>query len=186
MIKKIELSIGGKKSKPVERNYIMKKTMCILLLLATTILYAVPALAQDLIVFPAKGQKEDQMARDKSECYQWAQKQAGFDPMETPKASAPPPQQQSRRGGVVRGAARGALVGGVVGEIANDDFGKGAGAGAAGGALLGGMRRRDQRRSQQQAQQQWEEQQAAEYAQKRNTYNRAFGACLEAKGYTVK
>jgi len=48
------------------------------------------------------------------------------------------------------------------------------------------MRRRDQRRSQQQAQQQWEEQQAAEYAQKRNTYNRAFGACLEAKGYTVK
>jgi len=48
------------------------------------------------------------------------------------------------------------------------------------------MRRRDQRRQQQQAQKQWEEQQVAEYTQKRNAYDRAYSACLEGKGYTVK
>jgi hypothetical protein len=163
----------------------MKKTKYILLVLVIAILYAVPALAQDLIVFPAKGQSDDQMARDKSECYQWAQKQTGFDPMGTPGASTPPPQQGAQQGGVVRGGARGAAVGAVGGAIAGD-AGKGAAIGAATGALLGGMRRRDQQRSQQQAQQQWEQQQAAQYNQNRNTYNRAFGVCLEAKGYTVK
>jgi len=74
----------------------------------------------------------------------------------------------------------------VVGGIAGGEWGKGAAAGAAGGALLGGMRRQDQRRQQQQAQKQWEEQQVAEYTQKRNDYDRAYSACLEGKGYTVK
>jgi len=39
---------------------------------------------------------------------------------------------------------------------------------------------------QQQAQDQWEQNQAQAYYQKRDIYNRAYGACLEAKGYTVK
>ena len=38
----------------------------------------------------------------------------------------------------------------------------------------------------QQAQQQWEQEQAANYMQNRNNYNRAYGACLEGKGYTAK
>jgi len=38
--------------------------------------------------------------------------------------------------------------------------------------------------SSQQQQQQWE-QQAAEYAQNRDKYNRAYAACLEGRGYTV-
>ena len=144
------------------------------------------ALAQDVVIYPANGQDQEQMEKDKFECYTWAKQETGFDPMQTPQATAPPPQQGAKQGGAVRGAARGAAVGAVVGGIAGGEWGKGAAAGAAGGALLGGMRRQDQRRQQQQAQKQWEEQQVAEYNQKRNTYDRAYSACLEGKGYTVK
>ena len=40
--------------------------------------------------------------------------------------------------------------------------------------------------SQQQTQDQWAQQEAAQYSKKREAYNRAHGACLEGKGYTVK
>jgi hypothetical protein len=145
-----------------------------------------PVFAQDPIIYPNKGQSVEQQEKDKSECYMWAKQQTGFDPMKVPQASQPPPQQEAKKGGAVRGAARGAAVGTVVGGIAGGEWGKGAAAGATGGALVGGMRRQDQRRQQQQAQKQWEEQQVAEYTQKRNAYDRAFAACLEGKGYTVK
>jgi hypothetical protein len=162
------------------------KTVFLAAAMLMAILWAGTARAQDLIIFPAKGQSQDQMERDKFECYTWAKQQTGFDPTATPRASSPPPQQQAPEGGVVRGAARGALVGAVVGEIARDDAGKGAAAGAMGGALIGGMRRRDQARRQAQAEQQWAAQQATQYNAKRSEYNRALSACLEAKGYTVK
>jgi len=48
------------------------------------------------------------------------------------------------------------------------------------------MRRRDQQRQQQQAEQQWANEQTANYANQRNNYNRAYGACLQGRGYTVK
>ena len=144
------------------------------------------ALAEDMYVYPQKGQSNEQMEKDKYECYTWAKKQTGFDPMEAPRATAPPPKQEAPRGGLLRGAARGAAVGAVVGGIADDKAGKGAAAGAAGGALIGGMRRRDQVRQEEQAQQQWAQEQTAQYSQRRGEYNRAYSACLGGKGYTVK
>ena len=143
------------------------------------------ALAQDPIIYPAKGQNQDQMEKDKFECYTWAKQQSGFDPMATPQASSPPPEQEAQKGGVGRGALRGGAVGLAAGAIAGD-AGKGAAVGAVSGGLIGGMRRQDQKRSQQQAQQQWEQEQANDYMQGRNSYNRAYGACLEGRGYTVK
>ena len=144
-----------------------------------------PVFAQDPIIYPNKGQSVEQQEKDKSECYMWAKQQTGFDPMQTPTATAPPPGQEAPQGGIGRGAARGALVGVTAGAIAGD-AGKGAAIGAASGALVGGMRRQDQQRQQQQAQQQWEQEQAANYANQSNNYNRAYGACLEGRGYTVK
>jgi hypothetical protein len=142
-------------------------------------------LAQDLIIYPNKGQSQPQLEKDKFECYSWAKQQTGFDPMEVPKATAPPPQQEAQQGGLVRGGARGAAVGVTAGAIAGD-AGKGAAIGAASGALIGGMRRRDQQRRQAQAEQDWAQEQAAAYNQRHNSYNRAYGACLEGRGYTVK
>ena len=163
----------------------MKKTIAAAVIIMLITLGSGFVLAQDLIIYPNKGQNQQQLEKDKYECYSWAKQQTGFDPMEVPKATAPPPQQGAQQGGLVRGAARGATVGVAAGAIAGD-AGKGAAIGAASGALIGGMRRRDQQRRQEQAQQQWAQEQTAAYTQKRNAYNRAFGACLEGRGYTVK
>jgi hypothetical protein len=48
------------------------------------------------------------------------------------------------------------------------------------------MRRRDQVRQEEKAQDQWAQDQTNQYARRRNEYNRAYSACLEGKGYTVK
>jgi hypothetical protein len=48
------------------------------------------------------------------------------------------------------------------------------------------MRRSGQRDSEDKKRQQWEREQANNYARGRNEYNRAFGACMEGRGYSVK
>jgi hypothetical protein len=163
----------------------MRQALHILVFLFLTTLATGPVLAQDLFIYPNKGQSQEQMEKDKYECYQWAKQTTGFDPMQEPRATAPSPGQEAPRGGVLPGAARGAALGVIGGAIAGDT-GKGAAIGAATGALFGGMRRREQQRQHQQAEQQWAQEQAAQYSHKRNEYNRAYGACLEGKGYTVK
>jgi hypothetical protein len=140
---------------------------------------------QEMYIYPVKGQSNEQMERDKFECYAWSKKQTGFDPMKVPTATEAPPAQEAKKGGVAKGAVRGGLVGVGVGAIAGD-AGKGAAAGALAGGLIGGMRRQDQKRQQAQAEQQWAEEQSAQYAQRRSSYNRAYAACLEGRGYTVK
>lgn len=134
----------------------------------------------DMMIYPNKGQAKEQQDKDNFECYGWAKQQSGFDPMAPPTATEPPPQKEAPKGGVGRGALRGAAVGGIV------DGSDGAKTGAAAGAVVGGVRRRDQRRQQQQKQQQWEQQQAQQYQQNRNNYNRAYAACMEGRGYTVR
>ena len=164
----------------------MKIAKYITISLLITLLVAGVVLAQELVIYPAKGQSQDQMDKDKYECYNWAKQQSGFDPMQQPTATAPPPPQEAPKGGAGRGAAGGAATGAVIGKLAKDDAGKGAAIGAATGAVVGGARRQQQQKQQQAKQQEWEQQQAAEYTQKRSDYNRAYGACLEGKGYTVK
>ena len=105
--------------------------------------YGVHLPAQDMVIYPAKGQSEQQMEKDKYECYSWAKKQTGFDPMQVPTASAPPPKQEPARGGLGRGAARGAAAGAAVGSL-DGEMGKGAAAGAIVGGVVGGIRRREQ------------------------------------------
>jgi hypothetical protein len=144
------------------------------------------AFAQDVFVYPQKGQSEELIEKDKYACYTWAKNQTGFDPMEVPSATAPPPQQKAPKGGALRGAAGGALLGAAIGGIANDDPGKGAAIGAVTGGIFGGAKRQKQAQQQKQAEQQWADEQAAQYAQKRSSYNRAYAACLEGRDYTVK
>ena len=118
----------------------MKRIVLSAFLLGVVVCVAGSALGQNLMIYPAKGQSQQQMEKDKFECYSWAKQETGFDPMQGQPAAPPPPQ--APKGGVVKGAAKGAAVGAVVGEIANDDAGKGAAAGAAGGAMIGGMQKR--------------------------------------------
>jgi len=133
--------------------------------------------ADELMIFPSDGQSEEQQEQDRFACYNWAKGESGFDPMAPPTATAPPPQEQAQKGGLMRGGARGAVVGGVAGD---------AGKGAAAGAAVGGMRRQDQKRKEAAQRQQWEQEQQRIYAENRNRYNRAYTACLEGKNYTVR
>jgi hypothetical protein len=148
-------------------------------------LLPVALVAQELYVYPTKGQSAEQQEQDKFQCYSFAKGQTGFDPMAPPTTSTAPPPAEAPQGGVGRGAVRGTLGGAAIGAIAGDTK-KGLKIGAASGALVGGMRRSDQKRREEQNRQQWEQQEAANYSQNRNNYNRAYAACLEGRGYSVK
>lgn len=158
----------------------MKGIMYVCIVLLGNTCFMGTVLAQGLIIYPAKGQSQEQMEKDKFECYSWAKQQTGFDPM-VASTQQTPASQGSTGGGAVKGAAKGALVGVGIGAIAGN-AGKGAAIGAVSGGAMGGLRSRSQRKEAEQIQQQ----QASQYNQKINEYNRAYGACLEAKGYTVK
>lgn len=142
---------------------------------------SIPGLAQEPYIYPAGGQSDEQMDKDKYECYNWAKKDSGFDPMEVPVTSTAPPSSQKKSGGVARGALGGAALGAIIG-----DSSKSAGRGAAAGGLIGGVRQSSRNRQVEQERQQWEQQEASRYANNRNNYNRAYSACLEGRGYTVK
>ncbi len=152
-----------------------------------------PAVAQQAIVYPAKSQTAEQQARDEAECYAWAKQSTGVDPAAMAQASTAVPAQTAPTTGAggerLRGAARGAAGGAIIGEIADDDAGKGAAVGAVAGAMAGGAKARQKQAAEQEAQQQQQAQQQQVQAQQQQQmadYYRAFAACMEGRGYTVK
>ena len=148
-----------------------------------------------VFVFPAKNQTATQQSNDEGACYGWAKSQTGIDPMniKPPQPSQPSqaPQQAANAGAgaPVKGAVGGAALGAAGGAIGGK-AGKGAALGAATGVVAGGVSKR--RAQKEAAQQQQQEQSAADQqaqaaiAQQKATYNKAFSACMEGKGYTVK
>lgn len=137
---------------------------------------ALTANAQQQIIYPAGGQSPQQQQQDQGECQVWATQNTGIDPAVI--AQTPPPQTSSVGGGErVQGAARGALGGLAIGAIAGD-AGKGAAIGAVAGTMVGGRRARQNEA----AEQQWDQAQRQEMM---NTWQRAVGTCMQARGYTV-
>ena len=159
----------------------MKTTDARRLACASLFLLFTPAavLAQEPLVYPARGQSASAQSRDQNECRAWAQKSTGIDPAVL--ASQPVPQETGPATGGgerVRGAARGAVGGLAIGAIAGD-AGDGAAIGAVVGTMAGGRQaRRNQAARNDQAQ--------ANRQQTMNTYYRAYGACMEGRGYTVR
>jgi hypothetical protein len=133
--------------------------------------------AQGVYIYPNNGQNREQQDRDRYECHNWSVSQTGFDPTRPPPPSAGAPPPTSSPG---RGALGGAAVGAIGGAIGGN-AGAGAAIGAGAGALVGGARRRQQERQAADIQ----SQQAAAYAAQTDAYNRALGACLQGRGYTV-
>jgi hypothetical protein len=143
--------------------------------------------AQEMFIYPSKGQSAKQQDKDKYECYGWAKGQTGFDPMAPPTTRTPPPPggQKSVAGGAVKGAVVGAGVGAVGGAIGGK-AGKGAKIGTATGGLLGGMSAAGQNAQASQARRDWERQEAQRYANARGQYNKAFATCMQGRGYSVR
>jgi hypothetical protein len=137
--------------------------------------------AQEVFIYPNKGQSAEQQEKDKHACYGWAKNNSGFDPMAPPTTKTAPPSGEKKSGGVVRGGLGGAALGAIIG-----DSSKSAKRGAVAGGLIGGVRQSSANRQTEQKQQEWAQRESSNYANSRNNYNRAYGACLEGRGYTVK
>jgi hypothetical protein len=138
---------------------------------------AVPLLvfAQNVMVYPAQGQTPDQLSRDRYECHTWAVQQTGFDPSSGAAASQPGSQQGSVGREALRGGFRGAAAGAAIGAIAGD-AGKGAAIGATAGGLKRGFGQMDANKTAP----------ATGANEAANNYNRALGACLTGRGYSVQ
>lgn len=137
---------------------------------------ATAAFAQQPIIYPSKGQTPQQQSKDDGECYVWAKQNTGIDPAVLAQT---PAQAQTSSGGHERlhGAARGALGGAAIGAIVGD-AGKGAGVGAVLGTMRGGRDARENEASRQQQSQ-------SQHQQSIQTFYRAYGACMQGRGYTV-
>lgn len=140
--------------------------------------FSTQALAQ-LVIYPAKGQSAEQQQKDEGECYTWAKGQTGYDPAQASQSASAP--QQPVGGERVKGAMRGAVGGAAIGAIAGDT-GKGAAIGAVAGTMAGGARQRQKQAANQQAAAQ--QQQAS--ADQQQGFQKAYAACFEGRGYTVK
>lgn len=111
--------------------------------------------------YPKAGQTVEQFNRDQYECQAWAMQQSGYDPSgaETAKGAGV--------GGVLGalgGAAAGAAIGAATGH-AGTGAAIGAATGGIGGAVIGGGRAS---------------------AQGKDGYDRAYAACMTARGYVVR
>src|SRR5208282_1499380 len=131
-----------------------------------------------LFVYPANGQSEDQLARDRYECHTWAVQQTGIDPTR-PGAGpyervvvAPAPVPGS---GTATGLVGGAIVGSILAGPRASGFG--ALVGGATGAIIGSSADQQAQAQASQAQQQINQQQAADRANA-NAYRRAISTCL--------
>jgi hypothetical protein len=134
---------------------------------------SLPAYAQQPIIYPSRGQSVEQQQKDQGECMGWAQQTTGVNPTAVAQglANQPAPAQ---RGPLederVQGALVGALGGAAIGAIAGHKAGKGG---------VHQQQRDDAAQAQTQANQQQAQQSLA-------TYNRAYCACLEGRGYTIR
>lgn len=145
--------------------------------------------ALGLVVYPGSGQDAAKQAADEAECYTWARQQTGIDPTAAP---APTAAAEAPRGGAVKGAARGAARGAVVGAAGDDEYrrdegtldsGEGAAAGAAAGAVRG---RRAQKKATKKAEADAAKAAQATDAATKDTFKKAWSACLGGRGYSVK
>ncbi len=131
--------------------------------------------AQNLMVYPSQGQTPDQASKDRYECHTWAVQQSGFDPSSGAYGSQSSAPQGSVGRETLRGGLRGAAAGAAIGAIAGD-AGKGAAIGATAGGLKRGFGQIDANKAAP----------AAAANEAANNYNRALGACLTGRGYTVQ
>jgi hypothetical protein len=163
-----------------------------------------PAQSIGMFAFPKNGQNADQQLKDESECYGMAKQRTGLDPQK-PAPTGPSAEQVQAaqkqaaanadqvKGARVAGAARGAAGGAAIGAIAGS-AGKGAGAGAVAGTMRGGATQtaanaQAQQKAAAQAKAKLEkehEQELLAHKEGLDTFQRAFAACMDARGYSVK
>jgi len=166
-------------------------------LVAMLVLLHQPASSQDVYVYPAKGQSDEQLAEDRYTCHLWAVTESGFDPshfegVAPPRTVRVPVPRNEAEGAASKGAVTGAVIGSVIGSHDGD-----AAEGAIIGAVLGTMagtaiedqgQREAREKARAEAKREAEEiaKNKAELALRKSNYRRALTACLEGRGYKVR
>lgn len=140
--------------------------------------------------YPKTGQTTEQQSRDHYDCYNWAVKQTGFDPGQSPMPSEErvrvvpmPPPGHDTAAFAIAGAVLGALIGGP------RHMAGGAIVGASGGAIVGAASdasRMESARQQEQAYTSVDRAREAQLEEKAFGFRRAMSACLEGRGYSVR
>lgn len=145
---------------------------------------------RELYVYPAKGQSQEQLDRDRYDCHLWAVRQTGFDPS-VAQSSAPQRRERTRdttsRGpetaeNVMRGAVAGAIIGSAVSSPRERS--EGAIVGATAGAVIGAAA--SQVGTATVTTSERERRVATSTDPRASGYTRALSACLEGRGYTVR
>lgn len=156
-----------------------------------------PSLAQDVYVYPAQGQSDEQLSQDRYQCHSWAVSESGFDPsqfsqLEPVRTVRVPVGRNAAEGAAAKGTIAGAVTGGIIGSHGGN-VGEGAVIGAVLGTLAGsaienqGQRQaREAAEAQAQREAQLIAQSESELALRKSNYRRALTACLEGRGYTVR
>ena len=117
------------------------------------------AQAQNVYVYPSRGQSQEQVARDRYECQSWAAGETGFDPARSPApGAASPPAANDLSGAAIQALG---------------------GSGGVGGAAASALRQYQQGNAGAAQSQQ------TQYAAQMDGYKRAQTACLQGRGYTV-
>lgn len=160
--------------------------------------------AKQLYIYPNKGQHEEQQAKDRYECYQWAVKNTGVDPntLEAPRGLAQVrvaipenPKQGAGAKGTIIGGAAGAVIGSLDdgGRRHHNHTAEGFIIGTIIGSIIGSSveqkgatNAREAARAEARAEAQKNADARAQYEKAIDSYGRAFSACMEAREYTVR
>jgi outer membrane lipoprotein SlyB len=169
---------------------------CLAGLSGLLVLLCLPAAAQDLFVYPAKGQSNDQLANDRYECHRWAVSETSFDPSDFGQTAPPrvvrvPVPENKAEGATAKGAIAGAIAGAVLGHGKDKlhDVITGAAVGSIAGAAVetnGQLEAEGEARDDARRQADELAHSKTELALRRANYRRALTACLEGRGYTVR
>jgi hypothetical protein len=141
-----------------------------------------PAQLMGLYVFGQKSQTAAVQSADELKCFESGKTASGYDQAMAGVGS--PVQAPAKKGSVAGSTVGGAATGAVIGAVAGD-AGKGAKIGATVGVLKGAGQNRRANAAQAQAQ-------SANAAQEKKKADalvelkRAFSACMDARGYSVK
>lgn len=136
-------------------------------------------------IYPAKGQSAEQQQKDRYECHVWAAEQTGFDPSRSAETLPLPPVEHGAEKNVGGNLIGGAAIGTAIGAITGKNIAESAAVGAGANVLRSQLK---SKRNQKKAQTTYEADLArnqAYAATKRADYDRARGACLTGRGYTV-
>ncbi len=161
------------------------------------LLMSYSAMGQDIYVYAASDQSDEQLAEDRYACHRWAVEESDFDPSQfdevTPlrTVKVPVPRNEAEDA-TEKGMLAGTVAGGIIGAH-DSNVGKGAVIGAVVGTLVGAAiedtgRQEARQKARSEAQREADEiaQTKAQLALRKSNYRRALTACLEGRGYTVR